>query len=401
MALREPRYSPEDFGDGDYSDPPSDEDSEQHDIYGPCPWGHWPVERGPDCCCPRPCCRNIRKRLRNWRFHQGYYKRPMRVIHPDPPRPGPNVRKSCTEMIPWNTNVKNWTDQCPNSRALFPRKRTESVNMGGYQKDIRPCCEAGEESGDCMFPADDELVSDQDPPGPPDDERPDEDFTRYVCEDHIEDSKNFWELEKFHKAHLVGTCKKHRIEYKRKYQQGLNTCTCHKLFERWQCRRCFERKIFQVQNHFRRRVAARHDGGRLDVEPSREIFNRDYHLRWRGVRALVARKHPCSHFCGRKRILSNEDVMDCRACGGLIVQRQRYPLRSRPIRSQRGRPIRNRTGQPVFGGGLPPGPHPESEDGSDDGDQYDWDEEYERDLNGVTERDRELFSEDDSTYKDG
>jgi len=391
------------------SDEYNDEPADAHSEYGACPFGHDDRGLGPDCLCDCDSCRNTQDRPENYDFLRGYFKRPMRVKHPYPPSPTPNVRRSCTEMIPWNTNVDNWTDPCPHSRT---QTGDQSAGQGNeYPREIRMCCEAGEMSGDCLFPGMDELEMGQYPPGNPDAEDSDEEYTRFVCQDHIEDSNRFWELEKFHKAHLVGTCREHREELKAQWPQGLNTCTCPRLFDSWQCRRCFERKIFRVQNHFRRRVAALHKGGGVY---EREIFKRDYHLRWRNVRALVAREHPCHHSCGNKRILSNEEVMDCRACGGMIIQARpkKNPLlrlfagRDRYSFRFAGEPLLqlNEKGQPTRIGGQPAIPSPIStppssdNDDSDDGDEVPWSKEL-RDED--EEREFRLYNERSSRYKNG
>ena len=48
---------------------------------------------------------------------------------------------------------------------------------------------------------------------------------------------------------------------------------------------------------------------------------------------MLAQRHPCKHNCGGKRELHNEQVMDCRACGGLIVK---PPRRSARVAARQG-----------------------------------------------------------------
>ena len=140
--------------------------------------------------------------------------------------------------------------------------------------------------------------------------------TRIICDPHKTDAPEFWQVEKLYKAHLVGTCKHHRTKLMEQYPNGRNTCTCRHLLRRRYCRRCFERALPRLQIHFRNCVEPAPFGG-ADENVTRR---RDYHLRWRQVRQMLARRHPCNHRCGKKRISNNEQVMDCRACGGMIIQ---------------------------------------------------------------------------------
>ena len=412
----EPEDEEDDEEDDEESEENEDEPADQHEEYGPCPFGHTDRSLGPDCRCPCNSCRNIRTRPENYDFHRGYYRRPMRVIHANPPSPDPTARQRCTEMTPWNTNVENWIEQCEHSRVWPPRPGTRV-----YRKGIRKCCEAEALGHNCAYPRDDEIEQgfldafdlQQDPPGDPDNKL----TIRFVCQDHIDDSKRFWELEKLYKAHLVGTCRDCRKRFKDRYRHGLNTCTCTRLFDRWQCRRCFERKVFKAQNHFRRRVLASHAGGGVQhegeagykgkAENNGFILRRDYHLSWRRVRAIVARNHPCSHRCGKERILRNEDVMDCRSCGGTIVQAPRqYSLRSErtPLLEldQRGRP-RPVRGLPAAAQNLQPAvptyARASDEDGTDDGDEFSdfWTETHSE----YSARNFEVFMEESRKFKDG
>ncbi|MCJ1456064.1 hypothetical protein MMC28_006421 [Mycoblastus sanguinarius] len=294
------------------------QEPDAHSMYGECPFGCYTEgeEGRQDCECPGvesgTCdrCRIILQRRPDWKVLRGDHNGPRRIKFEAPQNPPDDDQdEPCTEMIPWLANVDRWRTPCPHSRT-----------GGGYLKGIKRCENSNCEHFDY-------------PPG-----YPKGGGERMVCEHHIEDSKEFWELEGLYKAHLVGTCRKHFNDLQTKYPRGLNTCTCHNLFDRWQCRRCFERYIHTAQNHFRRRVLA-NPNGNVD---RRMVSRQDYHLQWRHVRRMLAREHPCSNrregrkefrnhkFCGRKRLFYNESVMDCRACGGLVIKPSRQ-RRSGPI----------------------------------------------------------------------
>ena len=415
-------------GSGSESGDP-DQKSDDHSVYGPCPWNHR-GRLGPDCGCECNKCRNTRQRPVNYDFQRGYYNRPKRVIHGRPPTPGPNVAQRCTEMTPWATHVENWIEQCEHSRILPPRPGTQV-----YTREIRGCVKCGErpdEEMDGLNEFSNKFPIKDDPPAVPE-------GSRFVCQDHIKDSKKFWELDKLYKANRVGTCRECRERLKARYTRGLNTCTCSRLFERWQCRRCFEQKVFKVQNHFRRRVLAEHRGGGVQTEGREKddrgkirkenkdfVLRRDYHLSWRRVRAIVARRHPCSHRCGKKRILSNEVVMDCRACGGTIVRvRNEHPLVERVNSSlreknaqysfrhargsqpllqldDRGRPVQIQGTAPdrfTSSTVVPTTALPQDEDGSDDGDEFTdfWTHEH----SPSSQRRFGAFTEVSKIFKDG
>jgi len=217
-------------------------------------------------------------------------------------------QRPCTEMIPWRTRVRRWTLPCPNDRrglnVRYPR-RIWICHESTCPMDPRAY-------GPCPH-------SNDDPPGSP--ETPG--GKRWVCEDHIEDQRVFWDEDKIYKAHLVGTCAAHKRALLRRFPNGRNTCSCRNLLGRWLCRRCYERKIDTLQRHFRSRVEPSFFG-RADRAITR---TQDYHLTWWRTRTMLARRHPCKHNCGRKRELHNEQVMDCRACGGLIVKPPRRSAR--------------------------------------------------------------------------
>ncbi len=52
----------------------------------------------------------------------------------------------------------------------------------------------------------------------------------------------------------------------------------------------------------------------------RMLSHRDYHLRYEEVEATLAKRHPCNHRCGEKRLLLNYAVMGYRACGETMVK---------------------------------------------------------------------------------
>ena len=108
-----------------------------------------------------------------------------------------------------------------------------------------------------------------------------------------------------------------------KYPEGLNTCTCRNLsFSRWQYRNCFETKIIKLQRHFRRRVNVKWRG-----LADRAIIGDDfYYTDWKEVRKMLQRLYPCSQTCGRKRQagLFVDQALDCRCCGGMIIQPSRH-----------------------------------------------------------------------------
>lgn len=254
---------------------------------------------------------------------RAYFRPPLDNDHVEPP---PGKPHRCTEKIPWNVRKRDLTDQCPHDR----RSPTNP-----YEKQIWRC-----RSINCLAPAEritDKFGEDNNTPG----ER------KWVCEDHIKDSKSFWEVENLYKAHLVGTCESDRKELIRQYPEGRNTCTCRNLINRWQCRSCLERNIYKLQCHFRNRVEQSYNG-RADRTITRK---KGYHRDWRNVRRMLIARHVCQH-CGKRRSPANNDVLDCRACGGMIVKPRRRSRRVNPEGSQlwqldaRGNPL-DAYGNPV------------------------------------------------------
>ena len=352
----------EEKGDGSDDSLPSWEHASQHSVYGDCPWQHF---NEPDCTCECiNCGPNVRQRL--GKPERARYCGPGRVHFPPsrplqpfrasqyqmtPPDPdilsiishlagefrGPEIsdnfpvdrdthnnltlalgQRPCTEMIPWNSDRKSWDKPCPNDRRGATKMYRGRIEK--YQSKGRSC-------------------PDGDPPGDP----CTPDRRRYVCERHFQDSKTFFHEEDLIKAHLVGTCPKHMRAEIAEHPFGYSSCTCHNLLDKWQCRLCYEGTVSKLRKHFRRRVLARWDakptpiGGnnplhhhddlreKLSYRLS-ELTERKYYLQWEKVRRLVVKTHPCHRkinklrACGRKRLHGDQLVMDCRACGGVIVK---------------------------------------------------------------------------------
>ena len=262
------------------------------------------------------------------------------------------AQRPCTEQTPWNEPVRNWFRPCPNDRR----------GLGGYRGQSWPCNETNcphQERGDKMqrydhnreaiesddedFEDDYDEVNDDDPPGDP--RTPNGD--RWVCEDHKRDTAQYWQQENLIKAHLVPTCNKCKDVYQAQYPTGHNSCTCLNLLDRWQCRRCYEKKVRKLQTHFRQRVVA-HYTGEADVgmvASNRGIMNNQdrpdlgpglgtYHWTtrrtegWRRIRRMLVENHPCinpglSSQCGRRRAWNQMLAMHCRSCGGVVIQASR------------------------------------------------------------------------------
>ena len=243
--------------------------------------------------------------------------------------------QSCTQMIPWNSDIRNWTEPCPN---------THQGRQGEYNGRILPCDEVF--CGRDMKALDTEDEEEEDPdqwlsdrPKEQIEKEPwerlpedlfDEDNEpkkQYVCEKHIQDSKTFFRmgknLDNLYNAHLIRYCKVHEAELQAQHRGGLTTCTCRRVdFTRWQCRSCFQTKVEKLQRHFRRRVNARWRGNADTNVTNDDFYQRD----WRKVRRMLQRLHPClKGHCGRQRLkgLARNQVLDCRCCGGYVVQ----PLR--------------------------------------------------------------------------
>lgn len=238
----------------------------------------------------------------------------FQIPHPNPP----NVDEDCTEKIPWLAPIDQWTDPCPHGRANVNLATDDGA--GGYQRGVKHC---EERATNICFGFDD-----------------DEPSTSVVCEDHIEDSQRFLQIENLYQAHRVGVCSQHRALLKQHYPKGLNTCQCHLLLDRWQCRRCFKKKVLILQHQFRRRVMEVGERGGVteDMLLNGRTDHETYHHDWKHVRRMVALNHPChrpgylfgpnrpsydNHInCGHRRLIRS-DVLDCRACGGQIIPSSR------------------------------------------------------------------------------
>ena len=343
--IDEDSYPSEDPSEDPSGDPPHpDENPEDHSETGSCPWGHGVDPAECTCLCPG-CGPSVRRRpqrlLEMWA--DGSFDTPGRVSFPPPPPQQPRGiirhptmglppdvmsiishyngdfyepetsqafpgdaqshhaltfalgQQPCTEQIPWNTRVGHWDTPCPNDRRQVG---LDDLYLGHIE-----VCQTSPYR--CPSPNEDE--------GPGEPRTPD--GRRYVCEEHIEDSKTFYEEEKLFKAHLVGTCRDHMRELISRYPYGYNSCTCRNLLNKWQCRLCYRKNVLKLENHFRRRVLAPHRGGGGDRGMLGDV---EYYLDWKGVRRMLVRDHPCNHRCGNKRVLNNYKsclVMDCRACG--------------------------------------------------------------------------------------
>ena len=382
-------------GSGGSSTNPSSSDisnPEPHGPLGPCPHGHDNHSR--DCQCPCAECPNghvrtlesrripfprrsrlrreaILRRIRHEttrRIQEGghFRQEPARIEHRGVPIPQHNENvglpsgpvglgeRPCTEQIPWNEQVRNWSHPCPNDRG----------GLGGYRGQSWPCNETDcphQEPGDKVqrynhnqeaiesddedFEDDCDEVNDDDPPGDPGTPNGD----RWVCEDHKRDEARYWQQENLVKAHLVPTCNECKDAYQAQYPTGHNSCTCLNLLDRWQCRRCYEKKVRKLQTHFRQRVVA-HYTGEADIRmvaSNRGIMNNQdrpdlgpglgtYHWTirrtegWRRIRRMLVENHPCidpglSSRCGRRRAGNQMLAMHCRSCGGVIVEASRAP----------------------------------------------------------------------------
>lgn len=340
-------------GDGDDDDSgeetdPFDEDSDESVLldeldeeHNPYPGGcHIPCNneyRGTcRCKCERcmfkfdPKDRRFKKLLRqNFQSSSALLK--------DPPQRNLRARRpydytqdsqmqSCTQMVPWNVGIREWTTLCPNAGRR---------EKGQYAGMTLPCDETfcihdlealseryeeehgnplSEEHWEVIFPPDGRTA------------RP------YVCEHHIEDNKRYFHMgedaDNLYNSHLIRFCRVHEVELRERYRgrEGWSTCTCRNVdFTKWQCRSCFQAKVEKLQRHFRRRVNPRWRG-----EADTETTNGDFYQRdWRGVRRMLQERHPClKGRCGRPRLrgLARNEVLDCRCCGGFIV-RPLGPLR--------------------------------------------------------------------------
>ena len=265
-------------------------------------------------------------------------------------------QRPCTELIPWNQNVANWTDPCPRDRRALGDERLRDGNQRGQSW---PCNEE-----DCQLPAGgirnqrydlyqqptdefDDTFDDyqqrnrENPPGDPQTHN----NKRWVCQYHKRDAEQFWQQDNLIEAHRLPTCKICQRRYRSRYPHGHNSYTCPNLLGRWQCRRCYEKKVRILQMHFAHRVTANYIGDapyilirsyNRDLGPGLGVYY--WNCNWMLMRRILLRRHPCtdpdlSSRCGRKRAAGNTDVMHCRSCGGVVVTAHQNPYGTR-LRTQ-------------------------------------------------------------------
>ena len=173
--------------------------------------------------------------------------------------------RPCTELTPWSSCIDNWAMPCPNDRR------------GHVRNDLVPI-DACRERG-CLGN-----------PNTPD-------GLAYVCQDHINDARQFWQLDNLLQSHLVGTCDYHAEKLILQHPRLRSTCTCRNITDRWQCRSCFEGKLRILRHQFRGKVGPQVRG---NADPA--VINRiDYDIDPEKVRQMLLKWHPCHHSCGRKR----------------------------------------------------------------------------------------------------
>ena len=246
----------------------------------------------------------------------------------------------CTQMIPWLFPLDGWREPCDNVSG------SEDGDEGNHDVKVLPCLEKfckddlkalgrkyrnkkrSKSGGKKKLPKN--LLRNREMGNG-------SRSKHYVCEKHIQDSKKFFcmgrKLDNLYKAHLIRFCEVHEAQLIEARRQrggsGETTCTCRNIdFTRWQCRTCFTTKVEKLQRHFRRRVNAKWRGcaNKEDIKGSK------YQWGWRKVRTMLQRLHPClKGFCGRARLqglqgLVKNEILDCRCCGGHIVQPE-VPLR--------------------------------------------------------------------------
>lgn len=240
----------------------------------------------------------------------------------------------CTEMTPWKTATGQWTDRCPNDRRGLTALTIDNQPYT-YVGKILPCLENW-----CLFDSVSvnpvQLWKDPYRKYTPTTRSPNTPEAapylgrRFVCEDHFEDTKRFFDLdtkekvENLYKSHLIRFCKVHEMKLLAKHPYGKNTCTCRNVnLTRFQCRNCFQEKVEKLQRNFRARVDPKWRGcadksitedGRYYQDPEK-------------VRAMLQEVHPCSQKCGGKRQCgrSQDKALDCRCCGGIIITRTAPP----------------------------------------------------------------------------
>ena len=142
----------------------------------------------------------------------------------------------------------------------------------------------------------------------------------WVCENHIEDNRVIFGQEDFIAAQRIGTCNYHRRQYLRNYPNGFNNCTCERKLNAWMCRRDYIHVREQISRNFRHRVNRPQHWGNGNRVITGANTEHDYTTDKRATRMMLAQRHPCGSGCGRKREMQT-DVLDCRSCGGIIVQR--------------------------------------------------------------------------------
>lgn len=176
-------------------------------------------------------------------------------------------------------------------------------------------------------------------------------YEHYVCRQHFESTKRWWQLDNranLDKSHKVPPCQYHERQLMRQNPDGLNTCNCENVdFDDWSCVDCFRMKVHKMRINFFCRVEMPYRGEadmsilRPAVAPNAnsEVYWSD----WRVVREMLAREHPCMHSpvggCTVKRLggIHRKRVLDCRCCGGVIVEPRNKDIKRKITRADRGR----------------------------------------------------------------
>ena len=247
-------------------------------------------------------------------------------------------RTPCTEGLgrhdPWNPEAAwlahpdNWIRPCPNYA---------SVIIGGPRGPVVRSCESGD---DCTGVRTSLTMNHALPPW----DAQQTASTARVCQRHQEATRQMYPHDHRIDLHRVGSCTYHRNLLQARYPQGLNSCVCEKWMGRWICRRDYLRLGHQYARNFYHRVKRDRPNsngwsggadawlfGGLIRFARREFISYTYQDRpVAAVRAHLALNHPCGLGCGRVRE-NQTDVMDCRACGGCIIQ----PLPRRVTRKRK------------------------------------------------------------------
>ena len=221
------------------------------------------------------------------------------------------------------------TEHCPNMR--WPAK---FQNPGGYVPpkytgQIRPCSKGT----NCKIAASLRNRGAWQPPF----------HLAFVCQEHIERQRLCVRQDRWLDSFRLGVCAYHLTRYQKKYPQGVNTCVCEADLNRWLCHWDYEETRKNIAECVRYRLPKSYGmagapqpwGGVnnawmapcLDrTSSSQESRPMTWEWEFEGTRigGLTFQQHahlthPCSLGCGRPR-MKQRDVLDCRACGGLIVQ---------------------------------------------------------------------------------